>query len=130
MRTLALLLLAALAGPASAQGLSLPAATWGSNWTTADTLRQAAVTALLVVDWQQTRWAMEHPSKYREINSALGESPSTGRLNNYTAISIVGHAAVSVLLPTEWRHGWQYVWIGIEAHTVYRNHKVGVRMEF
>jgi len=125
-----LLLLAALAGPSWAQGLSLPASTWESNWTTADTVRQAAVTALLVVDWGQTRWAMDHPSKYRELNSVLGDHPSAGRQNNYTVLAIVGHAAVSAFLPPEWRHGWQYVWIGIEAHTVYRNHKVGVRMEF
>jgi len=149
MRTLALLLLA-LAGPASAQGLALPASTWAKDWTTADTMRQAAVTALFVVDWGQSRWIARNGFReftfrnpdtaakeeititaeaFHETNPILGRHPSVGRVNNYFAAMIVGHAAISYVLPPAWRQAWQYVYIGYELKTVTHNRSIGVRID-
>jgi len=110
------------------------------DWTREDTYRQSALTALLVVDWAQTRWIVKHPRdpvqpdgtyQWRaEGNRLLGEHPSIGRVNGYFAASIIGHAAISYVLPRDWREAWQYVWIGIEINTTRRNHAMGIRMEF
>jgi hypothetical protein len=135
---LLILLLAALAGCASvarADGLNL------DPWTREDTYRQAAVTALLLADWQQTR----HMAKQRCPTSNpqcavpfgeggfaenfIGSHPSVGQVNNYFVAGIVGHAAISYVLPRGWREGWTYVWIGIEAQTVRTNY-LGIKYGF
>ena len=100
------------------------------DWTSADTVAQGAVTALLIADWGQTRYIALNPQDWHEKNSLLGEHPSSGKVNDYFAAAIVGHAAISYLLPKDLRHGWQYVWIGIEANTVQNNRSLGIRMQF
>lgn len=121
--------------------LATSAAHAGDDWTREDTYRQAAMTALLIVDWGQTRYLVKHPIDPKQpdgtynwrkegYNSVLGEHPSIGRVNNYHVIVIAGHAAVSTMLPSDWRKAWQYVWIGIEADTVYRNHHIGLKVDF
>jgi hypothetical protein len=132
MRAIAALLFC-FVSTAQADGLK-----FGEGWTRADTTRQAALTALLVADWVQTRSAVKHPLTkidgivmlQVENNPFLGEHPSIGRVNNYFAASIIGHALIGAVLPADWRSGWQYVWIGIQSQTVYRNYQVGLKMGF
>lgn len=98
---------------------------------------------LLIADWAQTRWIAKNcgPSEIYttgqtaqascvETNSLLGKYPSVGETNNYFAFAILGHAAISYLLPRAWREGWQYVWIGVEANQVNRNRSLGIKLEF
>jgi hypothetical protein len=108
---------------------------WADDWTREDTYRQTALTALLVVDWAQTRWIVKHPDpingvQHSEGNPLLGSHPSVGRVNNLLAASIIAQAGIAYMLPPEWRRGWQHVWIGIEAGAVFHNHSVGVKLEF
>lgn len=118
--------------------LLLPSLCLADDWTREDSYRQAALTALLVADWAQTRWAIKQNEKgcarscqiYEEGNPILGKHPNLGKTNNLIAASIVGHAAVAYILPHKWREGWQYVWIGIEANAVNRNQSVGIKMAF
>ena len=128
-----LLLLCALllaCSPAHAEGLNLSPETWGKDWTREDTYRQGGLTVLLIVDWGQTRWIARHPLQHKEMNQFLGEHPSVSRVNNYFAASILGHAAISAVLPPDWRKGWQYVWIGIELGYVQNNHSIGIKVDF
>lgn len=121
--------------------LILPSLCFADDWTREDTYTQAALTALLIVDWGQTRYLVKHPIDPKQpdgtynwraegYNRFLGEHPSIGRVNNYHVAVLAGHAAISTLLPPGWRKGWQYVWIGIESDTVYRNHHIGLRVDF
>jgi hypothetical protein len=119
------------------------------DWSTADTVRQGVLTGLLVADWAQTRWLVKYEGtpghcsavnlnlpdpcvsrSYSEVNGLLGEHPSTGKVNAYFAAAIVGHAAISYMLPRGWREGWQYVWIGVEANTVHHNRSLGIKLAF
>lgn len=115
---------------ARAEGLNLSPETWGKDWTREDTYRQAALTALLVVDWGQTRYIAKHPLQHKEMNQFLGEHPSVNRVNNYFTATIISHAVISAVLPSDWRKGWQYVWIGIEFGTVQRNRSIGIKVDF
>lgn len=101
----------------------------GGDWTSADTARQAAFTAFAAIDWAQTRYIAQHGEFY-ETNPALGRHPSTSRVDAYFAATIAGHAAISYVLPPAWRHGWQYVWIGIEFDKTYHNHSIGIHLSF
>jgi hypothetical protein len=113
------------------------------NWTREDTYRQAAATALFTADWYQTRYMALHPCRnagggnacdnpFTEVGPLhyfTGKHPSVGQINTYFVISTAGHAAISYMLPPEYRKVWQYVWIGVEAQTVRTNY-VGIRHEF
>jgi hypothetical protein len=113
------------------------------DWSSSDSYRQAALTALLVADWAQTRWAIKHNENlrycgynaepcrfYKEQNPLLGEHPTIGKVNNLIGASILGHAAIAYMLPRGWREGWTNVWIGVEASAVYYNRSVGLKMAF
>lgn len=105
---------------------------WAGDWSTGDTARQAALTTLFIADWAQTRTFIKNPDKYpgRESNPILGPHPSVGRATSYSVLCILGHGAISALLPPDLRAGWQYVWIVIEADTVLHNHSAGIRIVF
>jgi hypothetical protein len=95
------------------------------KWSTGDTIRELAFMALIVADWSQTSWQLKH--RGAEKNPFLGERPSQGRLALYMLSTSVIHAGVSIILPRNWRDGWQYVSIGIESHTVYHNWRIGAQ---
>lgn len=117
-----------------------PNARAGDDWTTGDTVRQSVVTALLIVDWGQTRYIVKHPQDpmqpngtytwRAEGNGVLGDYPSIGKVNNYFAVAIIGHAAISYVLPRGWRDAWQYVWIGAELNETAHNRRMGIKVEF
>lgn len=103
----------------------------GSNWSNVDTIMELASLGLLGADWAQTRTIAKNPEQYGEINKILGEHPSTGRVNNYFAASMLGHALIASQLPPEIRKWFQYGTIGLEAPVVGRNHfKFGIGMTF
>lgn len=126
----------------------LPSICFGGDWTKEDTYRQTALAALLVTDWAQTRWIVKNPQTTMQPSSAtgrpgpmqitsrvegnpiLGEHPSIGKVNNYFAASLVGHAAIAYLLPPELRNVWQYGWLLLEADAVVHNRSAGVKFNF
>jgi hypothetical protein len=115
-------------------------------WTKADTVRQGVFFALTGVDWHQTRgiasekWSGTVQNadggttyyngtvpRYHEYNPILGEHPSQGSVDAYFAAAVVGHAAISYLLPPRWRAWWQYLGIGAQGFVVYHNWGEGIR---
>jgi hypothetical protein len=122
--------------------VSFNAIAMDTNWTREDSYRQAAATALFIADWSQTRYFIKHPcalssgqvcaNPFYEAGPAhyfIGKHPSVGELNTFAVIGITGHAAISYMLPPEWRKVWQYVWIGYEANVVRTNY-IGIRHGF
>ncbi len=111
-------------------------------WTKTDTAFQAAVVATQIADWSQTRYAARSwnwkaegrgngtHAYYKENNPLLGEHPSGDKVDSYFAVSIVGNALVSAILPNPYRRIWQTISIVYEANVVRRNYQVGVRMRF
>jgi hypothetical protein len=95
------------------------------RWSTGDTVRELTFTALVVADWSQTSWQLKH--RGIEQNPFLGERPSQGRLALYMLSTSMLHTGVAIILPRNWRDGWQYVSIGIESHTVYHNWRIGAQ---
>lgn len=99
---------------------------------------QGAVVVLQVIDWGQTANFVKHPSQCiartgkpcEETNTLLGDHPSVGRVNNLNALAIVGHAAISYVLPQQLRPVWQSIFIGLEVDAVTGNKKVGVGFRF
>ena len=98
-------------------------------WTGIDTALQLTFTGLAVMDWRQTRDIHNHPDVC-ESNRTLGPYPDARKINTHFTVMIVGHAAVSYLLPKPWRTIWQAVWIGSEYETVKWNRMMGLKIAF
>ncbi len=110
--------------------LAVPGAAAGQEddphrWTTDDTVLQLTMTALIVVDWGQTRSFLDKVlpdgRRYHELNPVLGPSPSVGRLNACVGFATIAHAAVSLALPRPYRTWWQAAGITLQATNVGRN---------
>jgi len=100
-----------------------------ANWSSGDTNRQLAFTALQMVDWAQTREIARNPDFY-ETNPILGKYPRKTEVDVYFAATTLGHYLVSQALPSDYRKAWQYVWIGVQAGYVTHNYQMGVRIRF
>ncbi len=118
MRKLAALALCAVLPVAHAAG-----------WSQADTQRELAFDALLVVDTLQTHNIIERThTSYFEYNPLLGQHPSIGNVNGYMLACAGLHALISNALPAQDRYWWQWVSLGVEGTTVARNFSIGLRV--
>ena len=106
-------------------------------WSKSDTTREIAYLALHVADWGQTRnivhrsnTGCDGDSTCIERNPFLGRNPSIRRVDTYFAVTALAHAAISHALPKDWRQGWQYVTIGMEAGVVGYNYSIGLKVDF
>lgn len=109
--------------------LLFPAASPASDWTKADTAREATYLALHVADWGQTRDIANNPG-YWETNPILGEHPSIRRVDTYFVFTGILHVGVAYLLPSRWREAFQLTTTGIEAAFVYSNNSIGLKVHF
>jgi hypothetical protein len=101
-----------------------------ADWSRADTTRQSIFTGVLALDWAQTRYIAKHPDEFHEINTILGEHPTTGRVDKYFASATLIHWGASYVLPDKYRAIWQNVSIGFEAGVVARNINLGIGFKF
>ena len=52
------------------------------DWTSVDTKREVAFQTVWLLDCLQTHQIVEHPDKWHEENSYLGEHPTMGAVNS------------------------------------------------
>lgn len=99
-------------------------------WTRTDAAAEAAFAAIVVVDYAQTRYAVERGLP--EENPLLGTSPGRPRLAASCAAAVAAHALVTWALPREWRPFWHMLSISVEAANVGTNAGVvgGMRLAF
>ena len=122
--------------------ISLSTATLADEWTRDDTIREVIGQTLIVIDWGQTldiSRSCNSDGEFYEKNSILGPCPSRGEVNQYFAATMLLHAGISYMLPTEARlfdskvnprAMWQYVTIVYWVDTVHSNYQLGIRMDF
>jgi hypothetical protein len=92
------------------------------GWSKGDTIRQAAITGTMIVDWAQTRETFANPS-YSEINPMITDTNK----DFYFPVFILANTLVSGMLAPEYREKFQYFSIGWQGAIVYNNHRIGVR---
>jgi hypothetical protein len=128
------------------------------GWKPADYQMLGVATALLVIDWGQTRnLAREEtvtyatpacsdpntrnhplagscpPQRQRvhtESNPLLPKHPNVGEVDKYFAVAMLGTLGLSYALPTNYRRYFLGAVIVLEAATVLRNHHIGLRVDF
>ncbi len=109
--------------------LALCSGAHASDWTTADTNRQAVVLTTFAADYAQTRDIKNHDWAY-ETNPLLGKHPSDNRIRNYFVGSAIIHTAVMYHLPPEWRKKAQYATIALQVAVIIRNKRMGLHFQF
>ena len=110
--------------------LLIPVATQASDWTSADTKREAVYLVLHTVDWSQTRNIARNPDRFYEQNSILGSHPSTSQVDQYFVATAALQFAVAYYLPAEYRKAFQYISIGHDAGYMAHNFSIGINTKF
>lgn len=109
--------------------LNVPASAWEK---TSDKNKLEALYLLLHgADWAQTRTIAKNPGQLHETNPLLGLHPSSGMVNNYFALTGLGHILLADKLPPDLAKVFQYGSAGLEAGVIGRNKfKFGIGMTF
>ena len=111
--------------------LTLPAiasASDRSKWTWEDTALQAIYSGMIAADYAQTLHIARDPVHYYEDESErfIGKHPSKRDVNAHFATALLGHAAISYLLPKPYRTIWQSVYIICEYNIIQENRNIGL----
>lgn len=101
------------------------------EWTDGDTWVQAGVSLTLAADWMTTRSFCEDAldgdgASFSESNPVIGPKCGGVSPNVYFPVVLVGHAAVTRLLPKTWmRRAFQGLTIGFQVRAINTNLSAG-----
>lgn len=102
----------------------------GDAWSEDQLRMGAALAAVTVVDWAQTRYIADNPDRFHETNPIMGRHPSIGRVDRYFATSILVGAVVLDALPSEYRDYALKAGLVLEVLVVSNNARIGVGVKF
>lgn len=102
----------------------------GDAWSEDQLRMGAALAAVTVVDWAQTRHIADNPDRFHETNPIMGRHPSIGRVDRYFATSILVGAVVLDALPSEYRDYALKAGLVLEVLVVSNNARIGVGVKF
>lgn len=100
------------------------------EWTPEQRYMGAALAAVTVVDWAQTRYIADSNGRFYETNPVLGRYPSMRRVDTYFAASMLVGAIVLDALPTEYRDTALKAGLVLEVLVVSNNARIGVGVKF
>lgn len=106
------------------------AAATAGEWTEDQKRMGAALAAVTVVDWAQTRYIADSGGRFYETNPIIGKYPSMRRVDTYFAASLLLGAAVLDALPTEYRDTALKAGLVLELLVVSNNARIGVGVKF
>lgn len=98
-------------------------------WTTEEKTLEATYLVLTVIDWKQTRYISDHP-RYSERNILISEHPSHREVDRFFIAHTAIHLVVVDALGHKWRKRVQWITIAEKSWNIWRNHQIGIRMEF
>lgn len=113
------------------------------EWKAADYTLLAASLAVQVIDWGQTRSVARETTSaslngqtpvvsrtYYERNPFIGENPTTGDVDKYFAAQMLATASIAYVLPQSWRRLFLGGMLVFHTSLVYKNHEIGLRVDF
>jgi hypothetical protein len=111
---------------------------WFDKPTVEDYILQTGFIGLMIADWKQTNWIVDHPIIYHddfyttheEWNPILGKHPSKKKIATYFSTCIVLHSGISYLLPKPYRTFFQLSGIAIELRVTTDNYYSGVKINW
>lgn len=101
------------------------------SWNQTHTVLAGAFVVTLLIDAAQTRELARHGwSGFREANPLLGNRPSVGRVNSYTAIAGLSVLGAAAALPPKLRPWLLGAAIAVQAFTVAGSVQNGLAIRF
>jgi hypothetical protein len=101
------------------------------SWTPSHTALASAFVVTLLIDAAQTReLARQGWAGYRETNPLLGERPSIGRVNSYTALAGLGVLGAAAAAPARLRPWLLGAAVAVQALTIGSSMRQGLRIRF
>lgn len=101
------------------------------SWTSTHTALASAFTITLLIDAAQTRaLARQGWNGFRETNPLLGERPSVGRVNSYTALAGLSVLGAAAALPPRVRPWLLGAAFALEAFTIRGSARQGLPIRF
>lgn len=117
--------------------LAFVAPAHADSWSEADKYRAYLFLGVTYADYKQTMYIAEHPLKYKEKNTFLGDHPTTSHVKNHFMINTIGNLLITNALPSSVegmevnpRAVWQYLSIATELKYVIENRKIGIHISF
>jgi len=101
------------------------------SWTPSHTALASAFVVTLLIDAGQTRaLARQGWVGFRESNPLLGERPSVGRVNSYTALAGLSVLGVAAAAPPRWRPWLLGAAVAVQAFTIQGSVRQGLPIRF
>lgn len=102
------------------------------EWVKAEVQKEVAFQVLALADWGQTADISRRcvDGSVQELNPILGDCPSRSTVNTYFPVAMLAHYGISAVLPRKWRQNWQDVTLVVQAVTVHRNYRIGIKVRF
>lgn len=100
-----------------------------ASWNTNKTL-WAASSALIALDWGQTRYISTHPDKFYEQNSFIGRHPTLARVDTYFASYMLINTAMMFILPDSWQPYWFGGMTMYQGYNTINNTSKGIGTDF
>jgi len=101
------------------------------SWTPSHTALASAFVVTLLIDAAQTReLARQGWVGFRESNPLLGDRPSVGRVNSYTALAGLGVLGVAAAAPPRWRPWLLGAAVAVQALTIHGSVRQGLPIRF
>ncbi len=101
------------------------------SWTPSHTALASAFVVTLLIDAAQTReLARQGWVGFRESNPLLGERPSVGRVNSYTALAGLGVLGAAAAAPPRWRPWLLGAAVAVQAFTIHGSVRQGLPIRF
>ena len=101
------------------------------SWTPSHTALASAFVVTLLIDAAQTRaLARQGWVGFRESNPLLGERPSVGRVNSYTALAGLSVLAAAAAAPPRWRPWLLGAAVAVQAFTIQGSVRQGLPIRF
>jgi hypothetical protein len=101
------------------------------SWTPSHTALASAFVVTLLIDAAQTRaLARQGWAGFRESNPLLGERPSVGRVNSYTALAGLSVLGVAAAAPPRWRPWLLGAAVAVQAFTIQGSVRRGLPIRF
>ena len=109
--------------------MSASSAQANDEWTEAQKNLLAIDTALLAVDWGQTRYGVASPD-HVELNPIIGKNASNMRIGIYFGTCIIANAIIADMMPTEYRGLFLSGVLAVQFYATSKNYRAGVKIKF
>jgi len=110
--------------------LLLPASVHAGDWDKTDTALLTSALVVTAVDWGQTRTIARNPDRFHEHNPFLGSHPSTGAVDKYFTVAMLGTVGIAIALPQTQRRWFLGGVTFLETVVVISNDRIGIRASF